>query len=490
MDAYFFNSFSKRKNSTKQPTLSAGTKKEVVLKENCSLHNPVLLLTSPSFSWTYCVLDKSTGTNQFTGYYFVSDMVQISNTMWEVYLECDPMAEAKSDIGLSTFHIAFSSTFTNKMIPDPRIMVKASNTTHNSIGTGVLDITGCYVLTVLNGFSPALGMGTTYIMKQSCVQKLAQWFVAEYQNFFSQFFNGSPMEGIFSLIWVPFAFPTDAGSGQNPSDIYIGNRSMVTDGYTIPADSCRMLTADYYKDILGSVDCHLRYPIDDFRSVEPYTTGSLFLPGIGNVDISMSDFTESTKIYVQIHKEYTTGDMLYTVYAKSGIPTDQMILASYTCNVAAQCPLGQITTNANGVVSGLTTMAGGAAASIVSLAAGNAMGAVGGAGAAIGGIANMLLSAGKRIPSVSGSITGRGWSRIPGIYGVGCIEHTEVSSDTEDPDDVLYIAERGRPVGSMQQISSLSGYVQCEGASLETANIWAEDRDKVNDYLNNGFYYE
>ena len=491
MKAYF-TTFKKRKNSTKQPSRVGAAERTVTLKEDCSLHNPVLLVNSPSRKWTYCELDDG-ATTPWIGYFFISDMVQVANDLWEVYLECDPMAEARTDIGNSIFHVAFASMFTDKTIPDPRIMIKTTRHSDVSNSSAVLSGLGCYVLTVLNGITPGVGMGTTYIMKKACVQKVAQWFAAEYQNFISQYFQGSPMDGIFSLIWVPFSFPS--GAGITPTDIVIGNRSMTADGYTIPADSVIMLTDGLYTADAFEVDCHLHYPVTDFRAVEPYTSGSLFLPGIGSVDINMSDFIESDKIRIGTMKEYLTGDLIYYVYGPTPFIPDTVphILATYTCNVAAQCPLGQITTNANGAVSGLATLAGGVAASAVSLAAGNPLGAVGGAGAAIGGIANFVLSSNKRQASVSGAITGRGWTdtpAVPGHSGTACIIHTEMYVDTEDPDDLNYIAERGRPLGEMKTISTLAGYVQCEGASLYSDSLFAEDYDTVNNYLNSGFFYE
>ena len=45
MTVYFFT-FSKKKNSTAQPSLSSGTTFTVDLKEDCSIMNPVLVMTA------------------------------------------------------------------------------------------------------------------------------------------------------------------------------------------------------------------------------------------------------------------------------------------------------------------------------------------------------------------------------------------------------------------------------------------------------------
>ena len=62
------------------------------------------------------------------------------------------------------------------------------------------------------------------------------------------------------------------------------------------------------------------------------------------------------------------------------------------------------------------------------------------------------------------------------------------SVNTEDPNSLTYISERGRPYSGTAQISSLSGFIQCEGASINCAAS-ATEKEEINNYLNSGFYY-
>ena len=47
----------------------------------------------------------------------------------------------------------------------------------------------------------------------------------------------------------------------------------------------------------------------------------------------------------------------------------------------------------------------------------------------------------------------------------------------------------GRPLYENKQIKTLSGYVKCQNASINISGL-AGDKEEVNAYLNNGFYYE
>ena len=109
--------------------------------------------------------------------------------------------------------------------------------------------------------------------------------------------------------------------------------------------------------------------------------------------------------------------------------------------------------------------------------------AIGGAAAALAGAANVALSANKRAASLKGSSGGRSSTEIRDIILTGFY------MDTEDVDDANYIAVHGRPVAVHHAISNHSGFVQCDDASCNMAGS-ALEKERVNNYLNSGFFYE
>lgn len=99
------------------------------------------------------------------------------------------------------------------------------------------------------------------------------------------------------------------------------------------------------------------------------------------------------------------------------------------------------------------------------------------------GAANTVLADNKRSVMTSGSIGGRMIQTQPFIL------HTEFSVDTEDPEDVDYIAQRGGAYKGTAMLSLVPGYIHCECASVD-CSASALEKEEINNYLNNGFYYE
>lgn len=211
--------------------------------------------------------------------------------------------------------------------------------------------------------------------------------------------------------------------------------------------------------------------------IEPFTSACVYLPGIGQVPINMSDWRASTKINISYTFEYVTGNVSYIMFSDSGA-----IIQTATCNVASQCPLGQISFGGN--ASGLLNITSNAGQAVAGAVSGNgALFAKGVSGSLAAG-SSMVLSSNTRASSFGGAVGGRLASIWPEI------SYTEFSIDTEDPDNANYIAMKGRPVALTHAISNHSGYVQCDGsASVSiTGDTW--ERDEINSILNSGFFYE
>lgn len=83
MTATFWSNFSKRQNSTLQPS-TAGTSYTVYLKDNVSVLSPVFLIDGIDLSVTYC---------RWNGrYYFVRDIILSNNNIYQVSCEIDALA--------------------------------------------------------------------------------------------------------------------------------------------------------------------------------------------------------------------------------------------------------------------------------------------------------------------------------------------------------------------------------------------------------------
>lgn len=470
MTVKFWN-FSKRINSTARPSDPALAELSCRLKDDTSIHDPVLQIATNNFGYEYAYI------SDFGKYYFVRDVVSIGNNLVEYHLTEDPLATYRTEIGNTYAHVVYSSLNYDESVIDPRISVKNRRHIETSGGpTSTYQVFpssgGWYILSVFNdkyvsGGSTA-GVACSYALGDDSMAAVRRWLGnASTITAIDNFLGGDPLRSIFSCIWVPYDL-SNAGVSSSYIDIC---------GQTNPdlLTECRWLYEFSRKTHTISVPCHLRYL--DFRATEPYTSGNIYLPGVGLVNLNMGDWINSNYINVEYTIEHITGNMRYFLKTDDG-----EIIHTIDCCVASQCPLGQSTINAGTVLSGIAGTSAGAAALAGGVATGGA-GAVSGALSMLAGIANTALAANKRETTLSGAIGGRLAQTQP------YIQHTEFSVDTEDPGAVAYIAERGRPYFGVAQISSLSGYVQCEGASINCAAS-AVEKEEINQMLNSGFYYE
>ena len=408
----------------------------------------------------------------FNRYYFVSNVIVLSNNRVEYVLECDPLASFKSNIGSTVARIAFSTTGWDKDITDPRCLAKTTKIKYEARQATELTSQGCYVMTVFNKASGASnGLGSTYVMDAGNMQKVKEWMGDDtvYQALVN-YFGGSPMESIFSCTWVPFSYSSNPGAGV--SVIHIGNQDSTLYGITAYVLSGTGILSGTEIQIM------IPYRYNDFRDASPYTDAQLYLPGIGNVDININDFLDSAKIHILYTMEYGTGDLTYYIEDDGG-----HLIQTASCNVASQCPLGQLNINGGGMVSSIGGVVGGAAALAVGGMTGNAGMTIGGAGALLASATNTVLSYNKRSTSLKGNLGGRTSTEIQDIIFTGYY------MDTEDVDNTSYKAVKGRPVGVSHAISNHSGYVQCDDASVNIGGT-ALERPRINDYLNAGFFYE
>ena len=91
MNITYWTGYSKKKNSTAQPT--SGTDATVYLKDNCSILNPVFDCQGVPDSVNYIYV------SDFWRYYFVSDVVHMTADRIEIHCSVDVLATYKSQIG-------------------------------------------------------------------------------------------------------------------------------------------------------------------------------------------------------------------------------------------------------------------------------------------------------------------------------------------------------------------------------------------------------
>lgn len=464
MTVTYWSGYSKRKNSTAQPT--SGTDVTIKLKDDCSVVNPAFQTSTVPITANYFYIAD------FGRYYFLSNLVQISKDIWEFTLEVDVLATYKSQIGSLNTRIAFAATGWDKDIPDTRAAAKTTKVKYMRSKSTVLTSAGCYVLTVFNKYpTGSNGLGMSYVLEESEISKIKAWLGSgTVMQDIQDFFKGDPLESIFGCIWVPFPYAS-VPSVASFSTVWIGNQESGTINAKILSG-----TGIYNAPQISDLDIPYRY--NDYRDSEPYTSLQIYLPGIGYTNINIGDWLDTAYLKVDYTMEYGTGDITYYLKDYNGY-----LIQTASANVASLCPLGQITGNGGGIITGVGGVVGGLGSMAIGLATGAAPMAIGGAAAAIAGASNIALSANKRAASLKGGSGGRSSTEIRDVILTGFY------MDTEDVDNASYIAAHGRPVAVTHAISNHSGFVQCDMACVNIPGT-AIEKERVNNYLNSGFFYE
>lgn len=465
MTIEYWTSFSKKRNSTKQPAVS-GTQVTVNLKEGTSIEKPSFLLTGNLFDCSYV--------KAFGHYYFVEDITSVRNGLTEISCSMDPMATFKSTIGSYEAFVERAESYYNQWIPDPACTILPyRQIDKNTIASG-LDATGCFALSCLNTKGSGAGFTTTYLMNTSNLQMLAAYCNTDWGSLITDplaivewmqavFLKTS--NSIIDCIWLPVAY-SSVSSLANVSyeTVEIGVDAVSgCYGYRMTGVNIKNFS------IIG-----LSFPTaqhsGDFRRFAPYTVYKLYVPGYGMLDVADQDFPLGIQIEMDI--DMATGDTI--VYIQSG--TD--LVASVHYNLGVSCPVGKVGSDVTGTAVGIIQ----SRANIVSAdIPGNRYADVSRLEAAASGVNAFSTFAGVT-PSVSGSKGGRAFVNNGLAYEITMWSHNTIVPSDYGPTHGYMLMEK-------KTISSLSGYIKCNNASISIAGMAAE-RDAINSFLNNGFYYD
>lgn len=451
--------FAKEPNSTKQPA-SGGTVHNVVLKEPCSLFHPVFRLNGFSHTDNYVKWGSR--------YYFIEDIVQVTNSEAEYHCREDVLATFKSYIGSSSQYITRSAHSYTGNIIDGKYPVLSQitktetilNTLHSAVRPS--GSTGFYVVGVQNEKGATSGGVTYYALGQTEMNSLLSfmfggtWLDSSGQSISvalqKELIN--PMQYISSIVWFPFG--SSIYSGFTYEEIKFGwwDASGVS-GYRI--------TPGNFVQVFQETVSLPRHANANSRGIylngSPFTRYTLFCYTFGQIAIDPSLFIDDASCLVSIAVDLSTGDANLTIH--NG--TNGNLYAIYTGQMGTQIQIAQMTQSLIG-----------AAGNVVSGAVGIAYGNIVGYGQGIMSALDSLMPQIER----SGSTGSRMWYNLaPRIL----TEHRNLASEDN--------AHLGRPLCVRGTVSSYPGFLQVENADVDFACNYAE-LTEIKSHLESGFYYE
>lgn len=470
-----FYTFSKRKNSTAQPT-SGNTDINVVLKSGTSLMSPTFLLnytSRPGFN--YVKFEDR--------YYFIEDIVSVRNNLWEVVCSADPLATWKSVIGSTNATILYATGGSNDII-DQRIGV--SNTPIISSKSELLtgDFTGFRDDAEGIAIISVTGKGSfgNYLISAIDVPALLSnaslWdftSITDVATGFQQLLYGSGNQAgqnLRSAIYLPIIL-SSMGNFDAATQIYLGGYPC-TDAGGSPLNGYRVNNPF----LSAHCDVDIPWQFTDWRRNTPYTKVFLYLPLIGCVTLPANDIIDVSTLTVLYSINMLGGDVAVQV-RKSGTGGRKLLTAS--ANIAMQSPYGSSNVSGAKIASSIGVAVGGVAAVAAGIVSGGA------ATVALGGA--LASSAGGLLNALGGETAGGGGLTGSAVTGLDkAVVCTTVSHDLTDTQASLNPII-GKPVMAKHTISTYSGFVQTDGMSV-AGNMTDTERDIINSTFDRGAYYE
>lgn len=466
MNVTFYSGFSKRRNSTKQP--SGGTSKSVVLKDNTSLMKPSFLVSNVDWTWNYA--------SAWGNYYYINDIVSEGNNLFRVECSIDSLATFKSAIGSYNTLIARSDTLYSGEVVDTLYPAKSNPYTLSaSASTAGIFTTDRSAGAVVMGVVGGSGM-KFFIMSRTQFDNLCATLFPAFTQSPIDWFNSKVsealvgglntiMEAIILLKWIPIE--VSVAQSQlgltSVSSFHVGPLliSGVTGVYELTGNTIVTVSARQIafpdRNYTGVTQR------GDWLYMQPFAFFTLKAPPFGVIAIDGTYLIPSQlNVQASVRVEILSGNaQLWLTYYDSGYKT----IGTYDVNVAYDIKAGASSGNFGGVLSGV-------ASAVASYATENYAGV-------FGGIASAQTSLIPKPAYAGGGVSGP----KPDMNSPWYAESTYFNPIEENR------AELGRPLGEMKTIGSMSGFVQCANAQISIAGH-VEEMNEVNAMLNTGIFYE
>ena len=453
-----FYSFSKKDNSTKQPT-SGGTTLSCEIKNQSSILTPYLIIntaiSNPSnLNYAYIAA--------YGRYYWVTDW-SWDRGFWYCNLTVDVLATYKSQIGSSNQFVIRAASSYNLAIADSKYpalsYTQVTNVPFESLHTAFTN-GGSFIIGICNGSSVESGGITYYGARYTVMRQLMDflyggtWMDASDITTQLQKELINPIQYIDSIRWYPFDIPNSTSISMGSEKIHFGFwNSHITAPVLQAADTVLPFTQTI------DIPSHPQVARGTYLNGSPYTRLLLDCYGFGQIPLDASIFAGTNKLTLAIGVDAMSGVGRISIYAG----TDPKLIYRAFAPVGVEMKIGQTT---QGLISApLQVMVGGAG-----LSYGNVIGF--GAGL-VSGLESLMPQL-----ATQGSVGAKSaYTNAPTLIIERC------SLPAED------ITNLGRPLCAPTVINTLSGYIQCENVEIDMAAT-RDEATAIRGYLEGGFFYE
>ena len=471
-----FYNFSKRENSTAQPPASALIKStDCYLKDGCSILAPSIRL-----AWAADDMMPNYAQIPAWGRFYNITNIEYQGSAIIIDMAVDVLASYKDQIGASTQYVVRAAsekddTMIDTLYPTSMLPTVLRSNTPNTI----FDSDGCFILGVAGGtgsnVTPANARGLSYYILDSTMMAAFanyanSWTAAD--DFLTDFNNTIQVTAdaavrqlmrvydyVKTCFWIPlspdliwntalrkrialggFLCPLANGSGYEVKTFNVTARVA---SFTLPA----------HPDAAT---------LGRWVNASTYSEHYVDVPFLGEITVPVGMLTAGNTIAVDVDISVLDGSAQFYVKA---IPSTGMeiILNRIETHIGVAVPINVIQSNILGT-------AGSIVGSVASAITGNFLGAA-------SGIASAVQSA-VPAPQTIGGLSGYHISE----YGAQLVSTFWRIPDTDN-------TNHGSPLCARRQISTLSGYVQTEGAALALAAT-EDEKSAILRQMDSGFFYE
>ena len=455
-----FYSFSKRSNSTKQPS-DSGTSYDCILKDGSAVISPIIQLdlglTADPSDLNYCYIAK------FERYYYVTDWT-FDRALWTAHLQVDVLATYKSEIGGTNMYILRASAENDGDVIDTLYPTETGCSYDRVTKSNFwkTDGTGQYIVGVVSQSSLALGSVAYYKMGSGKMAELVTDLIGNTVTVGNGYTSTdmslalqrslvNPIQYIKSCVYLPVDNSDIAGLPAALIKVFAWTTSVAASELMFPYLPVNINTT---WDIPKHPQTSAR---GNYVNSSPYTVLTLTIPPFGTIDIDTSVTCNATYLYTHVYCDIVTGKGILIVECNN------TILSRVEAQIGIPIQLSQVTRD---YIGGITSVL----SSVGSIASGNFIGAAAGVGQAAEALSPRVNTVGT-----TGSFAG--------LFGTPQLNAQFFSLVADDN------ASCGRPLCKKRQPSNLTGYMLVQDGDVAINGTKAE-ADQIRSLLEGGFYYE
>lgn len=315
MEVTFYSNFRKKVNSTKRP--SGGIKKEVLIKDKCDLHSPVLKIQGSGREYNYFQIDNT--------YYFINGSTVMPNNWIEYSGEVDAMATCADDIKSTTAFVTRYSGGSMDLIDTyAPPLTEGEIVYEKEQSVFPLSTTGTFIVSLADMPYPvAMSYGQILQLYNALNSEEA---VNQIENTFAD------LSGyVRGALWIPFEVGT------------IGTLSIKAGKFDTG------VKANYVSRETMTKNLVFPLPLDNtVLSSSNYCTLKISLPFSGTAALSVDDFRDGKSVYVTATLDTTSGALSYYISSGSNLSP----VASFSGSCAVPIAIGSTSYSLASGVSG------------------------------------------------------------------------------------------------------------------------------------------